>query len=51
MKAKKIYNAPVLKSQKVELGVFGNYNDTDLPVRRDPRYPWGLDGMGRNRME
>ena len=50
MKAKKIYSAPVLKSQKVELGVFGNYN-TDLPNRRDPRSPWDLEGLGRNRME
>lgn len=44
-KRKKTYTKPQLKSQKIELGVYGNYDggDTTLPVLpvRDREFPGG----------
>ena len=50
MKAKKTYTTPQLKSQKVELGVFGDYGTQPIKPIRDDTIPW-FPGGSRNRME
>ena len=32
MSSKKIYSTPTLKTQKIQLGVFGDYTRTDVPI-------------------
>ena len=51
--AKKNYSTPELKSQKVQLGVFGDYSNQDgtmRPINDGSLVPW-ISGRGKDRME